>query len=174
MKKLKLYITASLDGYIASPDGDLDWLIEHPVPSKEDHEKFLNSVDTVIISGNTFNIMFYMDILWPYKDYTTYVVTHNPSMEKENVNYITSDVIETIAQLKQEEGKDIWLVSGGKLTSLLHEYDLIDEIIVTHIPVDLNVGTLLFSDKIKESDWILKEQISYENDAIKKVYQRAQ
>jgi len=57
---------------------------------------------------------------------------------------------------------------------LLHEYDLINEIIVTHIPVDLNVGTLLFSDKIKESDWILKEQISYENDAIKKVYQRAQ
>ena len=174
MKKLKLHITASIDGYIAPPDGDLDWLIHYPVPSKEEHKSFLNSVDTVILGGNTFRIMFYMDILWPYNDYTTYVVSHNPILEKENVNYISTNVIETITQLKQQDGKDIWLVGGGELTLLLHDNALIDEIIVIYIPVTLEKGIPLFSDRLKESDWILKEQISYDNDASKKVYQRTQ
>jgi len=173
MKKLKLYITASLDGYIAPSDGDLDWLIHYPVPSKEEHKNFLNSVDTVIIGGNTYRIMCYMDILWPYKDYTTYVVTNNPTLNKENVNIITANVIEQIDQLKKENGKDIWLVGGGELTALLHEHNLIDEIIVTHIPVTLDRGIPLFSDKLKESDWALKEQVSYDNSAGMKVYQLA-
>ena len=170
MKKLKLYITASLDGYIAPPDGDLDWLIHYPVPSKEEHKSFLNSVDTVILGGITYSCMHYMDIIWPYKDYTTYVVTRNPITEKENVNYITTNVIETITQLKQEKGKDIWLVGGGELTSLLHRNKLIDEIIVTQISEILGKGIPLFSDRLKESDWLLKEQISYDNNTVKKVY----
>ena len=171
MKKLKLYITASLDGYIAPPDGDLDWLIHYPVPSKEEHKSFLNSVDTVILGGITYSCMHYMDIIWPYKDYTTYVVTRNPITEKENVNYITTNVIETIAQLKQKDGKDIWLVGGGELTLLLHDNALIDEIIVTYIPVTLEKGIPLFSDRLKESDWVLTEHISFNDDAAKKVYQ---
>ena len=170
MKKLKLYITASLDGYIAPSDGDLDWLIHYPVPSKEEHKNFLNSVDTVIIGGNTYRIMCYMDILWPYKDYTTYVVTNNQTLNKENVNTITTNVIEQIDQLKKENGKDIWLVGGGELTALLNEHNLIDEIIVTHIPVTLDRGISLFSDRLKEADWILKEQVSYDNSAGMKVY----
>ena len=41
MNKIRLYITASFDGYIAPPDGSLEWLIDYPIPSKEDHELFL-------------------------------------------------------------------------------------------------------------------------------------
>ncbi len=172
MRKLKLYITASLDGFIAPPDGDLDWLIGYPVPSKEDHKNFLDLVDTVIIGGNAYRSMCCMDIMWPYKDKTTYVVTRNPIIEKENVNYITENVIERITQLKKEAGKDIWLVGGGQLTAWLHQHGLIDEIIVTYIPVTLDKGIPLFSEKLKESAWMLKEQVSYDNSAGKKVFQR--
>jgi dihydrofolate reductase len=170
MKKIKLHITASLDGYIAPPDGDLDWLVGYPIASKEDYNSFRDSVDTVLIGGNTYHTMFYMDIIWPYKEKTTYVVTRNPITERENVSCITENVIETITQLKQEEGKDIWLVGGGELTAWLHAHDLIDEIIVTQIPETLEKGIPLFSDRLKESDWILKEQVSYDNSTAKKVY----
>lgn len=174
MKKVKLYIAASIDGFIAPPDGDLDWLVSSPRPSKEDYQTFFDSVDTVVIGGNTYRSMFCMDILWPYKDKTTYIVTRNPILEKENVNYITENVIETITQLKKEKGKDIWLVGGGELVSWLHSHNLIDEIIVTHIPVTLEKGIPLFSDTLKESDWVLTEQIAYDNNAVKKVYLRVQ
>ena len=170
MRKIKLYITASLDNYIAPPDGDIDWLIGYPIASKEDYSSFRDSVDTVVIGGNTYHTMFCMDIIWPYKEKITYVVTRNPITAKENVKCITENVIETITQLKEEEGKDIWLVGGGELTAWLHEHGLIDEIIVTYIPVTLDEGMPLFSDKLKESDWILKEQVSYNNNAVKKVY----
>lgn len=173
MRKLKLYITASLDGFIAPPDGDMDWLVGYPLASKEDHKSFSDSVDTVILGGNTYRDMCCMDILWPYKDKTTYVVTCNPMMEREEANFITENVIETITQLKKEDGKDIWLVGGGELTAWLHEHGLIDEIIVTYIPETLEGGKPLFSDSLKESDWVLTEQVSYDNNTAKKVYQRA-
>jgi Dihydrofolate reductase len=171
MKKITLYITSSLDGYIAPMDGDFDWLIGLPVPSKEEHKIFLDSVDTVILGGNTYRGLFCMDILWPYKNCNCYVVTHNPAFEKENVIFITDKVIETIIQLKKEEGKNIWLVGGGKLTALLHEHKLIDEIIVTQISETLGKGIPLFSDRLKESEWLLKEQVSYDINAVKKVYE---
>ena len=171
MKKIKLYITVSLDGYIAPLDGDMDWLIDYPRPSKEDYNLFYDSVDTVIIGGNTYHNMFCMDILWPYKDKATYVVSRNSILEKENINNITTNVVETIRELKKGEGKDIWLVGGGELTKLLHEHNLIDEIIVTQIPVTLDEGIPLFSERMKGSDWILIDHIAYDNSAEKKIFQ---
>lgn len=58
MGKIKVYIAASLDGYIARPDGDLDWLTEFPNPTKEDYgyNEMLTSVDTVIMGGRTYYV----------------------------------------------------------------------------------------------------------------------
>jgi dihydrofolate reductase len=66
MGKIKVYIAASLDGYIARPDGDLDWLTEFPNPSKEDYgyNEMLTSVDTVIMGGRTYHELSCMDILY--------------------------------------------------------------------------------------------------------------
>ena len=163
MRKLKLYITASIDGYIAPPDGDLDWLVGYPVPSKEDHKNFLDSVDTVIIGGNTYRNMFCMDILWPYKDKTVYIVTRHSVMEKEGVNFITENIAETISKLKGQNGKDIWLVGGAELTSILLDYDLIDEMIITTVPIILGNGIPLFSKITKESQWEISIYHKYKN-----------
>lgn len=171
MKKLKLYITTSVDGFIAPPDGDLEWLIGYPISSKEDHKNFLDSVDAVIMGGNAYRDMCLIDIIWPYKDKIVYVVTRHPVMKKEGVNFITENAIETISKLKKEDGKDIWLVGGAEITSMLLEHNLIDEIIVTQIPVTLEKGIALFSKDLNK-DWILKEETSFGNKTVKKTYQR--
>lgn len=173
MKKLKLYITVSLDGYIAPPDGDLDWLIGYPIPSKEDHKNFLDSVDTVVMGGNTYRNILCMDILWPYKDKKVHVVTRRPVMEKEGVNFITENVVEAISNLKKENGKDIWLVGGAELTSMLLDNGLIDEMIITYIPVTLEKGMPLFSKELNEN-WVLKEEKTYDSNAVRKTFQYAQ
>ncbi|MDR0824715.1 MAG: dihydrofolate reductase family protein [Prevotella sp.] len=173
MKKVKLYITVSKDGYIAPPDGDMEWLINTPRPSTADYRDFFDSVDTVIMGGNTYREMCCMDILWPYKDKKACVVTRHPIMMKEGVNFITENAFETISQLKKENGKDIWLVGGAELTSLLLDNDLIDEMIITYIPVTLEKGISLFSNTPEEMGWVLKEDITYDNNAIKKTYQKA-
>jgi dihydrofolate reductase len=173
MRKLKLYITASLDGYIAPPDGDMDWLINTPRPSTEDYRNFFDSVDTVIMGGNAYQEMSLIDIILPYKDKIVYVVTRHPIMEKEGINFITENAVETIFQLKKGSGKDIWLVGGAELTSMLLNNDLIDEMIIIYIPVTLKKGISLFSNKPEEMGWVLKEDIAYNSNAVKKTYQKA-
>ena len=169
MKKIKLYITASLDGYIARPDGDLDWLLEFP-KTDYGYKDFFGTVDTVIIGGRAYHEITCMDIIWQYKDKTTYVVTHHPLIEKENINYITENVIEAISQLQNEGGKDIWLAGGGELISMLLNQDLIDEMIITYLPIILGNGIPLFKKSLKESKWDLLESKGFENGVFQVTY----
>lgn len=174
MKKIKLYIAASIDGYIAGSDGDLDWLTEFPNPEKNDYgyKDFFESIDTVIMGGCTYRDILGMDVLWPYRDKRTYVVTRNPLSAKENIHFITENMTATFSQLKQEDGKDIWLVGGGKLTTMLLNQDLVDEMIIIYIPVILGDGILLFPDKPKESQWRLKDTVSYKNGVVQVSYMK--
>jgi dihydrofolate reductase len=172
MKKIKLYIAASIDGYIARNDGDLDWLTEFPNPEKTDYgySKFFESVDTVIMGGQTYRDILNMDVLWPYKDQETYVITRNPIGAKENVHFITKDVITKISNLRNENGKDIWLVGGGKLIAMLLNQDMVDEMIITVIPVILGNGIPLFPDNPKESEWKLVNSENFGNGVVQVTY----
>lgn len=170
MKKIKLYIAVSADGYIAPPDGDLSWLVNHPMPSKEEHQDFLNSVDTVLLDGNMYSNLVCMDILWPYKGKEVYVVSPHPVLAKYDVKFITEKVSETIADLKRAGGKDIWLAGGADLISLLRYNGLIDEMIITYTPEVFDKGIALFSEAPEKSGWKLVESISYNDIAIRKRY----
>ena len=154
MKKIKLYIAVSADGYIAPPDGDLSWLVNHPMPSKEEHQAFLNSVDTVLLDGNMYSNLVCMDILWPYKGKEVYVVSPHPVLAKYDVKFITEKVSETIADL----------------ISLLRYNGLIDEMIITYTPEVFDKGIALFSEAPEKSGWKLVESISYNDIAIRKRY----
>ncbi|KGN71044.1 hypothetical protein HR09_01685 [Porphyromonas gulae] len=170
MKKIKLYIAVSADGYIAPPDGDLSWLVNHPMPSKEEHQAFLNSVDTVLLDGNMYSNLVCMDILWPYKGKEVYVVSPHPVLAKYDVKFITEKVSETVADLKRARGKDIWLAGGADLISLLRDNGLIDEMIITYTPEVFDKGIALFSEAPEKSGWKLVESISYNDIANRKRY----
>ncbi|HBL35084.1 MAG TPA: riboflavin biosynthesis protein RibD [Porphyromonadaceae bacterium] len=175
MKKIKLYIAASLDGYIARHDGDLDWLIkDYPITPDFNYgyNDFFESIDTIIMGGRTYREILYMDVVWPYKDKTTYVVTRNPVIPKDNINFITENIIETIHELREENGKDIWLVGGGELITMLLNQDLVDEMIITYIPVIIGNGISLFPNNPKESKWNLQRNMGYENGVLHVVYSK--
>ncbi|MDH6310314.1 dihydrofolate reductase [Dysgonomonas sp. PFB1-18] len=163
MKKIILYIAASLDQRIAEPDGSLEWLIEFPNPEKTDYgfKKLLASTDIVIMGGRTYREFLNMDIIWPYSRQMTYVVSHHNWGEKENIKFITENTIERISELRNQEGKDILLVGGGELTSKLLTSNLIDEMYITYIPVILGKGVPLFPEQSKESQWELTENKIY-------------
>ena len=174
MKKVKLYIAASIDGYIARPDGDLEWLTGFPNPSKTDYgyKDFFASVDTVIMGNRTYHDILGMDVLWPYKDKQTYVVTHHAQETKENIRFISENVVETISGLRKKDGKDIWLVGGGQLISILLNADLVDEMQITYIPVILGDGISLFPSSTKELQWNLLENKGFDNEILQVKYQR--
>lgn len=172
MKKIKLYIAASIDGFIARINGDLDWLTEYPITAETNYgyDDFFESIDTVIMGGRTYRDILCMDVVWAYKSKTTYVITHSPLGTKEDIHFITDDIIKTISKLREEEGKDIWLVGGGEIITMLLNEDLVDEMIITYIPVILGNGISLFPNKPKESKWNTQNSILYNNGVLQIEY----
>lgn len=175
MKRIKLYIAASLDGYIARPDDDIEWLTEFPNPSTGDYgyKDFLNTIDTIIMGGRTYRELLSMDMLWSYKEQQIYVVSHHAWDDKENIKFIAKNIIETIVGLRVKEGKDIWLMGGGEIISMLLDADLVDELQIFYMPVMLGDGIRLFpSNKSKEAQWNLLESKPYDNGVLEAKYQR--
>lgn len=174
MRRIKLYIAASIDGYIADPDGGLDWLSGYPITPELNYgyDEFFNSVDSVIMGGRTYRDILNMDVIYPYKDKTSYIVTHKKLKDTENIHSITDNIIETISDLKSKDGKDIWLVGGGEIISMLLEDNLVDEMIITHIPKILGDGIPLFPKMKMESNWKLLNSQSYNNGILSVEYQR--
>ncbi|MDD2287416.1 MAG: dihydrofolate reductase family protein [Lascolabacillus sp.] len=175
IRKIKLYIASSIDGYIASLDGSLDWLSNHPITPELNYgyDKFFESVNTVIMGGKTYRDILNMDVIYPYESKMSYIITRNQiNSSKENIHFITDNIIGTISNLKKEQRKDIWLVGGGELISILLNNDLIDEMIITYIPTLLGEGVPLFPKSKKESNWKLINSQSYDNGVLTIEYQR--
>jgi dihydrofolate reductase len=163
MKKIILYIAASLDQRIAESDGSLEWFTGVPNPQKtnSEYKDLLASVDTVLIGGRAYRELLNMDLIWPYQEQMTYVVSRHNWGDEDNIRFITDNIIENISALRNDPGKDILLVGGGELTSMLLAMDLIDEMQITYIPVILGKGIPLFPEQSKESKWELMASKAY-------------
>jgi len=145
--QVTLYIAASVDGYIADEDGNVDWLDEFQSEGDEDaggFSKFLEGVDCLVMGATT-----YEQILgfgeWPYGEKPTYVFTHRDlSPATEAVEFVTRDVAPLSNELKQQHER-IWLVGGANLAqSFLREQE-IDDLRLFFVPILLGEGIRLFS-----------------------------
>lgn len=148
MKKLKLYIASSLDGFIAREDGDLKWLTEAPNPENDDHgyAAFLETVDTVLMGNSTYKWVVAEGMPDPYPDKKNFVFTRGEAGTTGNINYINDDPVVFTSELKKGDGKDIFLVGGGELIRQLLAAGLIDEMIIFIVPVFLGRGIRLFPE----------------------------
>lgn len=176
MRRIILYIAASIDGYIATPDGGVEWLEEISNPTQTDHgyNTFLDSIDTILMGGRTYHEIIGFGVEWPYKSKVTYVVSRRNSnvTPNEDVHFITEDIISKISELKNESGKDIWLVGGGELTTILLNANLIDEMRLCIAPIILGQGIPLFPNKPKESLWTLTNTKAYDTGIVLSTYTR--
>ena len=130
MRQLQLYIAASLDGYIAGPNGEIDWLDAGGDPDYG-YGDFYDSIDTTLMGRATYEITQTVEE-FPYPDKANYVFTRNPDLsDTEHVRFISSDIAAFVRQLKEQAGKNIWLVGGGQINTIMLNEDLVDGIILT-------------------------------------------
>ena len=172
MKKVKFYIIASIDGYIACPwDDDIKWFVEFPNPSKNDYgyKDFFDSTDTVIMDELVYNEILSLDVIWPYKDKVTYVISRFERKSEDNIRFIPDDITETVSKIKNHPGKDIWLI-GDKTISQL--FDQTDEIQLVYIPIIHGNDKPLLPKNLSFSQWTLSENNVYDNGTIRLTYQR--
>jgi dihydrofolate reductase len=174
MRKLKIYIAISLNGKIARADGQVDWLEKIPNPEKLDYgyHDFYASVDTTIQGSKTYDQVLSWNIPFPYPDKKNYVFTRNPAHEDtEHVRFISENHLAFTENLKASEGKDIWLIGGGQINTLLLNAGLVDELIVHTMPIILPDGLPIFGGVPKESLLRLLGSKSYAGGVVENHYE---
>ncbi|MEM1320289.1 MAG: dihydrofolate reductase family protein [Bacteroidota bacterium] len=174
MRKIILYSAMSLNGHIARADGRVDWLDAIPNPEQSDYGyyDFYAGIDTTLQGNATYRQVKGWDIEFPYKDKKNYVLTRQQDLPPdENVEYITHNHIETIRQMKQMEGQDIWLIGGGQINTLLFNASLIDELILHIMPIVLPDGIALFEAIPAEKQLQLLRSKSYSSGVLELHYQ---
>ena len=145
MRNIILYIATSLDGFIARKDGSLDWL---PQSTEDDmgYADFYDTIDTVVMGRTTYEQVVgeLSPDVWAYAGKTCYVATSKQMQNTKDVTFIGGDIAGFISGLKNDPGKDIWLVGGGNLIESFVRSNLIDKYIITVIPTILGGGIPLF------------------------------
>jgi dihydrofolate reductase len=171
-RKLILYIAMSLDGYIAKPNDDLSFLT---LVEKEGEDygytDFESTVDTVIIGRKTYDwVIKHFD--FPHTDKDTYIITRTKRQDKGSIKFYTGELTTLITKLKKQEGKHIFCDGGAEIVTELLKNSLIDEFIISVIPIILGNGTRLFKEGIAEQQLKLLDVKTFETGLTQVCYAR--
>jgi len=149
MRKLSLFIAVSLDGYIAKPNDDLSFLrLVEKEGEDYGYAEFTANIDTIIIGRKTYDYVL-KEIGSSHYDNgkrDVFVITRTSRPSTGRTTFYTGNLTELVQQLKSDSGKNIYCDGGAEIINELLQYDLIDEFIVSVIPILLGNGTRLFKD----------------------------
>lgn len=174
MRKLILYIATSLDGYIAKPNDDLEFLsVVEQEGEDYGYSDFVKTVDAVIVGRKTYDKVISMGFDFPHTDKDTYIITRTPRPNIGSVKFYTDDLKSLIDKLKSENGKNIFCDGGAEIVNELLKDDLIDEFIISLIPILVGNGTKLFKDGRPEQKLKLVSTKQFDKGLTQIHYKRA-
>ena len=134
--KVSAYTATSLDGYIARPNGEINWLIEADKSGgKEDYgdKEFFDSIDCIVMGRNSMNMVMSFPE-WPYKAKRVVVLGKElkeiPSQLKDKFEIFSGSLIKLVIELKNNRCKRIYIDGGKTIQSFINE-DLITDIKIT-------------------------------------------
>jgi len=174
MRKLVLYIAMSLDGYIAASGDDLGFL-EKVEKEGEDYgyAEFIGQVDTIIVGRRTYNWVMQHVPDFTHADKETYIITRTPQESTGNMYFYTGDIGELVSTLQAKEGKTIFCDGGSEVVYQLLQRNLIDEFVISIIPVFTGDGIRLFKDGRPDGDLKLLDCKSFETGLVQLHYERS-
>lgn len=173
-RKVILYIATSLDGYIASPDDNLDFLsVVEQEGEDYGYAQFIESVDTVIVGRKTYDKVLSMGFDFPHSDKESYIITRTPKPAIGKIQFYTEDVKTLILKLKEQEGKNIFVDGGAEVVNLLLKDNLIDVFCISIIPVLLGDGIRLFQDNRPELPLKFVRSETFKSGLVQVWYQKA-
>ena len=173
MRKVILYIAMSLDGYIAKADNDMTFLtIVQKDGEDYGYNDFIKEIDTVIMGRKTYDWVMTQVKEFPHADIDSYIITRTPGPAKGKISFYTGNLKELILELKQNAGKNIFIDGGAEIVNLLIQDNLIDEYIISIIPILLGDGVRLFRGCIMEQNLELISSKQYDTGLIQLHYKR--
>jgi dihydrofolate reductase len=141
MRRLRYGVAVSLDGFIAGPHGEYDWIVQDPAI---DFAAMYKQFDTAVMGRKTYEMMAAMGENGGMPGLEVVVFSRTlPAATKPGLRILHDDPREVVAQLKAKPGRDIWLFGGGELCRTLLDAGLVDSVEIALIPVLLTAGVPL-------------------------------
>lgn len=145
--KSTYYVAASLDGFIAEADGGVGFLdVVGEEQDPQPYNDFFASVDAMVMGKRTYDQVLGFGV-WPYGETRCLVMTHESiGSDHESVTAFQGGPREVIGELQASNHEHLWVVGGGNIASQFLANSLLDQLIVTIIPVILGKGIPLVSE----------------------------
>ena len=159
--KNSVFIATSLDGYIADKNGGIGWLDSIPAINTIDtgYAAFTSEIDALVMGRVSFETVCSFDIDWPYTKPVFVLSTtmqEIPDKYKDHAQLLKGTIPEILATIHTKGYRKLYIDGGKLIQSFLNE-DLIDEMVITIIPILLGGGVPLFGDLDKQLDFECKE-----------------
>ena len=160
MPAVILYIAASLDGYIARPDGSVDWLPPPPEPGDSPaaddygYADFIAGIGVTLMGRATYEQILSFGGDYPYPGIPAYVLSRTRAGQRDaHAQFVDgADLPALVSRLKAQQDKNIWLLGGGQLAREFLRLDLIDRIELFILPLLLGSGIPLFPPPAPQRD----------------------
>ena len=142
-----VHIATSADGYIARPDGDLEWLTSRPAPKGfYGMSAFMRSIDTKLIGRKTYEVSLRMGATFDSTSRTIVFSRQTPPADAPSaVEFMNGAIGPFVNRLREQPGKNIWLMGGGELIASFLDEQAIDEFVISVAPVFIGDGIPLIA-----------------------------
>jgi dihydrofolate reductase len=146
-RKVIVHIGTSADGYIARPDGDLEWLTSRPAPEGfYGMNAFMKSIDTKVLGRKTYEMSLRMGAKFDAMNPHIVFSRHAPPAETPSgVHFVNEAIGPFVRGLREQPGKDIWLMGGGDIIASFLDEQAIDEFVISVVPVFIGDGIPLIA-----------------------------
>jgi dihydrofolate reductase len=146
-RKVVVHIGTSADGYIARPDGDLEWLTSRPAPEGfYGMNAFMKTVDTRVLGRKTFEMSRRLGATFGGKTRHIVFTRHGPPSDAPpGVEFVSEAIGPFVSRLRVQPGKDIWLMGGGDIIASFLDEGVIDEFVISVAPVFIGDGIPLIA-----------------------------
>ncbi|HVQ56080.1 MAG TPA: dihydrofolate reductase family protein [Pyrinomonadaceae bacterium] len=174
-RKVIVHIGTSADGYIARPDGDLEWLTSRPAPAGfYGMNAFMKTIDTKLLGRKTYEVSLRMGTKFDSgENYFVFSRREPPADAPPGVEFVNGEIGAFVNRLRERPGKDIWLMGGGELIASFLDENAIDEFVISVAPVFIGEGIPLIAGRHRH---VLLELLSSERfeDGLVQLHYRVQ
>jgi dihydrofolate reductase len=187
MTNTQYYCASSLDGYIAEADDTLDWLLgykgtfkgEGAEPIKGGYERYYEGVGALVMGSTTYEFILGHEAEgtgWPYGGKPAWVLSSRdlpkPEGEDVDVRIANAQVKALYDEMIAAAGeRDLWVVGGGNVASQFADEGLLDEVLVTVVPVVLGDGKPLFDRRLPGGPMQLRGARAFDNGMVELRYE---
>ena len=177
VRKIVLDLAVTLDGFIEGPNGEIDWCI---MDDDMDFDGFLSTIDTIFYGRASYDTWgnFQPDEnaseteieLWKEVHSKKKYVFSSQNRQDNNATFISSEIPKTVAAIKEQDGKDIWLYGGASLIKTFIQLRLIDTYRISVHPIALGGGKPLFEDLKERLNLKLIKTNSFKSGVVQLIY----